>query len=282
MTSRTQLPVYGKLIRYVRSGSGTLTADIRNQICGFIGSCQHNNGGFKGRSDNPDLYYSLFGFWLSSALGLTDILEKHKNFIRENVKNPPEGITDRMALILIFTGLFPDEKQQPLLPVIKKLIGQRNKINPAYSFFMLMLLLDARQRYKWLLKLMALVWISFRRTSVNIPCSTIASLLLIKVYSNVECKPGQMKLLEYFREGSGFSAFTNMNKGDLLSTAVALFALRESNFDLRVIAPDCLGFIEKNYSTGAFLAGNGDKIADLEYTFYGLLALGSLGREYEK
>ena len=282
MTSSAELPVYGKLIRYVKSGFGTLNADTRNQICAFIGSCQHNNGGFKGRSDNPDLYYSLFGFWLSSALGLTDILEKHRNFIMEYIQKPPEMITDRMALILIFTGLFPDERPQPLFPVIRKLIGQGTRFNPAYSFFILMLLLDARHKYKWLSWFMARVWISFRRLSVNIPCSTLASVLLIKEHSNIECKHEQMKLLEYFREGSGFSALTSLETGDLLSTAVALFALRESNFDLRVIAPECLGFIEKNYYSGAFLAGNGDNIADLEYTFYGLLALGSLEREYEK
>jgi hypothetical protein len=187
-----------------------------------------------------------------------------------------------MALIMIITGLFPDERPQPLIPVIRRLIGQRNKVNPAYSFFILMLLLDAQQRLKRLSGFMARIWISFRRPEGNIPCSTIASVLLIKKQANIDCKSEQMKLLEYFREGSGFSAFTNVNESDMLSTAVALFALRESSFDLRIIAPDCLGFIEKNYFSGAFLAGNGDPTADLEYTFYGLLALGSLKREYGK
>jgi len=62
----------------------------------------------------------------------------------------------------------------------------------------------------------------------------------------------------------------------LLSTAVASFALKTANSDLRLVRPACLKLIEQNYSNGAFLAGNGDKMRDLEYTFYGLLALGVL------
>ncbi|MFA5330143.1 MAG: hypothetical protein WC384_20280 [Prolixibacteraceae bacterium] len=34
--------------------------------------------------------------------------------------------------------------------------------------------------------------------------------------------------------------------------------------------------IPENYANGAFLSGDGDLTEDLEYTFYGLLALGVL------
>ena len=83
-------------------------------------------------------------------------------------------------------------------------------------------------------------------------------------------------LLSFFEEGRGFKAFPQVGTADLLSTAAALFALKEAGADLRIIAPSCLHFIQENYSSGAFLAGNGDEIRDLEYTFYGLLALGTL------
>jgi hypothetical protein len=62
----------------------------------------------------------------------------------------------------------------------------------------------------------------------------------------------------------------------MLSTGVALFVLKETGYDLRMIKPGCLDFIQENYSAGAFLSGDGDVTKDLEYTFYGLLALGSL------
>ena len=61
-----------------------------------------------------------------------------------------------------------------------------------------------------------------------------------------------------------------------LSTAVALFVLRETAYDMRMITPVCLDFVQQNYDDGAFLSGDGDATRDLEYTFYGLLALGTL------
>jgi len=62
----------------------------------------------------------------------------------------------------------------------------------------------------------------------------------------------------------------------MLSTAVALFALNYVDYDLRLLKPSCLDFIGQNFSDGAFLSGDGDPTADVEYTFYGLLALGVL------
>ena len=62
----------------------------------------------------------------------------------------------------------------------------------------------------------------------------------------------------------------------MLSTAVALFALNYAESDLRLLKPACLDFIQQNFADGAFLSGDGDQTADLEYTFYGLLALGVL------
>ena len=46
-----------------------------------------------------------------------------------------------------------------------------------------------------------------------------------------------------------------------------------------MIKPGCLEFVGANYSDGSFLSGDGDLTKDLEYTFYGLLALGALINE---
>jgi hypothetical protein len=84
------------------------------------------------------------------------------------------------------------------------------------------------------------------------------------------------QLFEYYEEGTGFKAFKEVESTDLLSTAVALFALEKAGAGLKTIAPDVLGLVQNNYSEGAFLSGNGDETRDLEYTFYGLLILGTL------
>jgi hypothetical protein len=85
------------------------------------------------------------------------------------------------------------------------------------------------------------------------------------------------ELLKSFAcETGGFKAFVQLNNADMLSTAVALFALNFAGSDLRLLKPASLNFIEQNYTDGAFLSGDGDQTRDLEYTFYGLLALGVL------
>jgi hypothetical protein len=86
----------------------------------------------------------------------------------------------------------------------------------------------------------------------------------------------QELLKSYASETGGFRAFQHQSQADMLSTAVALFALNFSVSDMRMLKPACLEFIQSNFSDGAFLYGDGDQTRDVEYTFYGLLSLGVL------
>lgn len=63
---------------------------------------------------------------------------------------------------------------------------------------------------------------------------------------------------------------------DLLSTAVALYSLYFAGADLRKIRPACLDYIDSLFHNGGFSANSIDPDTDIEYTFYGLLALGAL------
>jgi hypothetical protein len=86
----------------------------------------------------------------------------------------------------------------------------------------------------------------------------------------------QEVLKSFACKSGGFKAFAHLDQADMLSTAVALFALNFAGSDLRLLKPGCLDFIQQNYAEGAFLSGDGDPTTDVEYTFYGLLALGVL------
>lgn len=79
----------------------------------------------------------------------------------------------------------------------------------------------------------------------------------------------------YYKNGC-FSAYSKTAYGDLLSTGVALYGLRFVESDLSIIKPDCLNYIDSLYSEGGFCATAFDDTPDVEYTFYGLLGLGSL------
>jgi hypothetical protein len=106
------------------------------------------------------------------------------------------------------------------------------------------------------------------------PCSEVAAKVFLQNMLNSEGSKEQELLKSFVAESGGFKAFSQSHRSDMLSTAVALFALKSSGSDLRLFKPACLDFIQENFVEGAFLSGDGDQIKDLEYTFYGLLALG--------
>jgi hypothetical protein len=83
-------------------------------------------------------------------------------------------------------------------------------------------------------------------------------------------------LARCFTEG-GFFAVPAAPIPDLLSTATALHALACMNAPLYAVREPCLDFIQTLWTGGGAFCGSwADPTPDCEYTYYGLLALGSL------
>jgi len=77
----------------------------------------------------------------------------------------------------------------------------------------------------------------------------------------------------------GFLAAPAAPLPDLLSTATALHALAGMDVPLDSLKEPCLDFLDSLWSSrGAFRGSMADDGLDCEYTFYGLLALGHLSR----
>ena len=85
-------------------------------------------------------------------------------------------------------------------------------------------------------------------------------------------------LLSAFHAPSGgFLPFPGAPMPDLLSTAVALHALDGLQVPLTGLKEGCLDFIDSLWTAdGGFYGNWEDDTLDLEYTYYGLLALGHL------
>jgi len=84
-------------------------------------------------------------------------------------------------------------------------------------------------------------------------------------------------LAEQFRPDGGMGAWPGAPASDLLSTAVGLHALRLAGAELGDIRKSCLDFVDSLWSSrGGFRGHHTDSTLDCEYTFYGLLALGNL------
>ncbi|MCY1722973.1 hypothetical protein OU798_21680 [Prolixibacteraceae bacterium Z1-6] len=276
MSKGENIPVYQRLVQTIRAGFLALDPSVQNEIVEFIKSQQHTSGGFTDRAGNPDLYYSLFGLWLSLATEQKEALDQLKTFVFLSPKTTSKSPVEDLARLLIQSELEPKAKKQSVFQLYKTVFKKGRLIELSYQFFLLSLVVDATGKNKNLYYFLARIWLFFYKPKGNIPCSLAAALVYARKIVGLEIVDRQTDLMKYTKQSGGFRAFESVNTSDSLSTGVALFVLKECGYDSRILAPGCLDFIQENYEMGAFLSGDGDQTKDLEYTFYGLLALGSL------
>jgi hypothetical protein len=271
----SDIPIVFQFINLVQNGFSALDAESQMQVKQFLQNSQHENGGFMNRAGTPDLYYSLFGVLIAAAVGSDDVLEKHRQFVLKN-ETAKDKLVDEFALLLIRAVLFQNEFRKPtVLKLLRKTFLTGNKTSVHYRIFLFLLTFDVFYCNSILHFWGRIVLPFFSPPSVS-PGSVYAAVIVARQKAGLKTKNEVEKMMDYFENEKGFKAFKETTDADLLSTAVASFALKTANSDLRLVRPACLKLIEQNYSNGAFLAGNGDKMRDLEYTFYGLLALGVL------
>lgn len=85
------------------------------------------------------------------------------------------------------------------------------------------------------------------------------------------------RLLGRYCAGGGFRANAQAPLPDLLSTGVALVALKTMGANLDEIREPCLGFVESLWRDGGGFGGHdADLFEDTEYVFYALLSIGCL------
>lgn len=274
--NKREKPVYQQLIQNIKKGFSILDSSIQKDIIDFIKSQQKDGGGFVDRSDNPDLYYSLFGHWLCLAIDLDEQKLLLKRYIQKAQEIDPKKLIDKLALLLISIDLYPKKTKYSIFSLLKMHFKKRHLIDFAYHFFLFTLVIDASKKANFLLKSIAKIFLLFYKSGKNVPSSILASILFAKNEVGIKTAKEQSELIKYHNLKGGFKAFQSIESSDMLSTGVTLFVLEKTGYELRTIKPGCLNFVEQNYSSGAFLSGDGDYTKDLEYTFYGLLALGSL------
>ncbi|MHC5064096.1 MAG: prenyltransferase/squalene oxidase repeat-containing protein [Planctomycetota bacterium] len=83
-------------------------------------------------------------------------------------------------------------------------------------------------------------------------------------------------LLSQAHPEGGFLAAPGAPLPDLLSTATCLHALASLQVDFSRLREHCLDFVDSLWTGQAFCGHWAEEVADSEYTYYGLLALGHL------
>jgi len=294
------------MIEHLRNALNLLDEQGQYEVFRFLVSQQNVDGGFQDRGGRSDLYYSLFGMMMLKAWGkgqsawspksedrrleteyrmpfpereaVEVTIGKLKQFIAQQSNSEVPGFIEKCCLALLQKELKAGRNSRitTLVSLGKSFWKERHSINVSYRSFVLFLTLDATLSIRWVLKFGAKRILSQTTIDQHSPCSEVAAKVFLQKMMNQNTLEDQELLKSFASETGGFRAFQHVKHADMLSTAVALFALDFARSDLRLLKPACLDFIQQNFVDGAFLSGDGDQTADLEYTFYGLLALGVL------
>jgi hypothetical protein len=247
-----------------------------NDLKKYVISRQHFSGAFMDRADNPDLYYTLFGSYLCSALDLNENLHSTTRYVENEIRNKNlEGVHLHCAAILISALNSNRTYARDLQVRIRKGLRVDLSRQNAYSSFMSLLSCYYSGDYISLFRIKKQLE-KIISSNDSLPLPVIASLLVLQRSFKKPLAGDIQRLIDLYQDGGGFKATKKATVPDLLSTAVGLYALYFAGYDMRVIKPDCLNFIDSLYEAGGFAANILDPDTDIEYTFYGLLALGSL------
>jgi hypothetical protein len=241
----------------------------------YIKANHTQSGGFADKAGNPDLYYTLFGFYLADIMELQELFPAIRKYVeQELIKGNIEGVHLHCAAILFarlgIEGFPPGYFRKRMR---KDLTSQSNR-QPTYSYFLN--LLSSYYLHDYLGLFLTGRKLNKLKVNGSLPSPVIAALLVLQKSFNKPVAELEKNLMSFYSPRGGFNATKTTQVPDLLSTAVALYALSFSGYDLRVIKPDCLNYIDSLFLEGGFGSNPLDPDPDIEYTFYGLLALGSL------
>lgn len=291
------------MLQVARLAPKVLGADAVELVARFLCSQQNEDGGFKDRKGQSDLYYTVFG--LDALSALQQPIESGR--VREYVESFGDGVgldfVHLCALARSWTALgketAPDAVKQALTKRLATFRARDGGFHPtpnsargtAYGAFLglaayqdLGVPLPEPMELVRSLKFLETedgAWTNevFGRTRMPVGAtnSTAAAVTVLRnLNMPLNATVGDWLLAQAHPQG-GFLAVPGAPIPDLLSTATALHALAGLGVSFERIKEPCLDFVDSLWTNeGAFHGNWADEHLDCEYTCYGLLALGHL------
>lgn len=280
--------------------AGPRLGDAAGRVVAFFRGRRAPQGGFRGRSDAPDLYYSVFGAEGLAVLG-ADLPPDLPDYVRSFGGGDGLDFVHLVCLVRLWADL-PDAG--PPAAVRTRVRERLARFRAADGGFSHVPRAARGTAYGAILGLMAYEDLDMDLPDAGALARSIESLRAPGGgYANEPGRPGGLTpataaavtvlghlgrpagddavgwLLARRQERGGFAAAPKVPLADLLSTATALHALARAGAALGPIRQGCLEFLDTVWSEadGGFRAHEFDDAVDCEYTWYGLLALGSLG-----
>lgn len=261
-----------KIIARLNAARARLSPAAKALVADFV-AAEYLDGGWRDKNANrADLYYTMFGLTLARIFRLKVNTRQVREFLSE-FQYQDLDLVHRGALIKSRLLLNPLSRNSSLLPEDRMSYPHSDPGSPYSQFLIRNLQQDTIVGNRPTINLQeyrtsdgGFANIIGGRSSTNATAAAI------------HCLRRDHKAEAYLRdiqeEQGGFRANAAAPTADLLSTATALFTLNSIGLKPRYSARDFVAM--HALECGGFSATLFDDQTDVEYTFYGLLALGSL------
>ncbi len=276
-----------------------LLGDSSQLVAEFILNQQHEDGGFKNRGGESDLYYTVFALESLLALQVDFSFQPAIEYLESFQAGDDLDFVHLTCLARAWANVPqkspPMKRTQRILEKIEQYrsadggynLTPRSKNGACYACF---LALGAYQDFETPMPDMSAMrhcliglqtvdgaFANEMNMKTGLTAPTAAAVrILARLGINPQQTTAQWLLQRHHPQG-GFCAAPQTPLPDLLSTATALHALAAMGASFSHIKEKCLDFIDSLWvNKGSFYGDWMDDALDCEYTFYGLLALGHL------
>ena len=279
-----------------------LLAESRELVADFVRGQINSDGGFRGRAEQSDLYYTVFAVEALAALGEELEDERILRYLQKFGDGESLDLVHLACLIRCRADLSESSAESNLNETIIRNIekfrsddgGYGNspgmKRGTAYGCFLALgAYQDAGVEMAGASDMANCVrslqkadgsFANEPSGAVGLTPVTAAALMVLHYLDEPVESCSTDWLGRQFCDKGGFVAMPNAPLPDLLSTATALHALSVLGVSIDPISQRCLDFIDSLWSSEGGFRGNwADEVLDCEYTYYGLLALGHLSEQ---
>lgn len=291
---RLRSAISGRLLETLLEGRKRLGGGALERVREYVASQRTGGGGFAGPGGEEDIYYTLFGWMLEWTLGMRRDGGAMRAYLEGLDRRGMDlvhyaawvrcGMLQRLVAAGRFGALaylFPPRLPEP--PQSAARVRGGDPLSP-YSLFVRLSLDEDSGRgiadRSVILKSLDDYrahgggWANVRGAAEATTNATAAAMMVTGQLKGYRRGADSLFLRELQQVSGGFGAVAGSPIPDLLSTATALFTLGQYGEGAKYPAAD---FIEAHWlDGGGFAATLSDGAGDVEYTFYGLLALGAL------
>lgn len=276
--------------------------ESRDLVAAFFKDALMSDGGFRNRAGAADLYYTVFG--LEGLIALQEPLPVSSVAPYLSRFGDGDGLdfVHVACLARAWAAIAPDMAGVPSQVLLDRLATYRSD-DGAFaqtpqaatgSVYASYLALGAYQDLRATLpdaERLATLVASARAADGGygnqagdrhgLTTTTAAAVLLLHELDMPADPHLSMWLLDRCHESGGFFATPAAPIPDLLSTATALHALASLHAPVDALQEPCLDFVDSLWTNrGGFYGSWPDDTLDVEYTYYGLLALGHLAPQF--